>query len=540
MAGGASELTRLLRELKERSGRSYADLSHRALISRSALHRYCTGKAVPPDAATVVRVTRACGATEEDSRAVLAAWIASQDEQDGSGNDAQPEAEPDPGPAATPVRRRPVVRPRAVAVAVAVLAVVATAGIGLAVRSGGDRGGAAGRPRVAGPAWQVHPKPVDPAFFGVTMNSDTGEMPAFRVGSLRLWDSGTKWSDIQPRRGAYRWATLDRLVAGAEDDGLETTFVLGGTPAWAAPDAPRTAYPDGSRAGPPDDLLDWDRFVGSLARRYKHRIGAYELWNIANDPRYYTGPLDRLAEMTRRASTAIRRADPDARIVCPGVTELWRPESIRVMERFAELGGYRHCDVASVKLHQRRVTDPPEGTLALLATVQRTLHEQGAVLPIWNTGVTYDIPYQSPLPPARTVPYATRFYLTGLYGHVYDLRRAYFYNWGSNRIPVVLQGVGGRPTEAARAVERLQRWLAGARIAACGHGRQSTLPDNAWQCEFRSGSRRLLVRWAHTGSAATTVPHGLTTVSGLDGTTRAVRTGDALTVTGRPVLLTSR
>ena len=67
-----------------------------------------------------------------------------------------------------------------------------------------------------------------------------------------------------------------------------------------------------------------------------------------------------------------------------------------------------------MKLHRRRVTDPPESTLAPLATVQRTPHEQDAVLPIWNTEVTYDVPYQSPLPPARTVPYATRFSLTGV------------------------------------------------------------------------------------------------------------------------------
>lgn len=618
MAGGANDLTRLLRELKDRSRRSYEELSRRALVSRSALHRYCTGKAVPPDAETVIRVTRACGATAEETRETLAAWLATQrPEQSGEegpapdagrmdgpapseergagargGADARapgPEARLEHGARAQNAGRatggadaradaggRRLDRPapeqgagaragdanvrtgcggkargevrwlkgrRGVLAGIVVGLVGALVGIGLIRLAGSDDGPAkrgrawqpVGRQWVA--AWAVHPKPLDPAFFGVTINSDTGRMPSFNVDAVRLWDSGTRWSDLEPRRGAYDWDTLERQLEGSESAGLDTTFVLGGTPGWAAPDAPRTPYPDDSRAGPPDDLDDWDAFIRELTQHHGGRIDAYELWDNANDPRYYSGPLDRMVEMTSRAARLIRRADPDARIVCPSMTELWRRESVRAMDRFARLGGYRHCDVVSVKLHQRRAIDPPESTLPLLYTVQKTLHDRGVALPIWNTGVTYKIPYQAPLPAAQAVDYATRYYLAGLYGHYNGLRRAYFYNWGSTRIPIVLQGVGGPPTKAALAVQRLRRWLTGTRITACGQGRQIALPENVWQCEFRADDRRLVVRWTHTGTAATTVPPGVTVAHRMDGSTTGVRPGGTVTVTGRPVLL---
>jgi len=134
------------------------------------------------------------------------------------------------------------------------------------------------------------------------MNSSTGAMPTFRVGAVRLWDSRTRWADLEPRRGEFDWSILDRLVAGAGRAGLPALLTFGGTPEWASPDGALSVYDDGSRASPPDDLADWDRFVDAVVRRYRGRIEAYELWVLANDRRLYSGSVETLVEMTRRAS----------------------------------------------------------------------------------------------------------------------------------------------------------------------------------------------------------------------------------------------
>ncbi|WP_340685248.1 hypothetical protein LCL61_01995 [Amycolatopsis coloradensis] len=222
------------------------------------------------------------------------------------------------------------------------------------------------------PMWTDLPAPVGEEFFGVTANSETGLMPSFGAGAVRLWDSGTRWQNLEPRRGRPEWSTLDRMVDGAGRAGLPVLFVFGGTPGWAAPGGPPSAYPDGSRAAAPDDLADWDTFVGKVVERYRGRIESYELWDMANHPKYFTGPVERLVEMVRRASRIIKAGGPGAVVVCPSMGQLGDPAARRTLERFGELRGYESCDAAAVKLHPGRMADPPETMLAIADEVERS------------------------------------------------------------------------------------------------------------------------------------------------------------------------
>jgi transcriptional regulator with XRE-family HTH domain len=473
---GEPALNDLLREMKERNGYSYEKLARKTFISRSTLHRYCTGRTSPPDADIVTRIAHACRATPEELRRVLQAWLI-----------AERESEPAPSepallPAAPPVvettRERTAVEPPgrmgralrkrsritaalfALATALTVVTSASSANYSLVAEHGANP-----TPQwITGPSWAEAPVPVDPAMFGVTIVSDTGEMPAFKVGAVRFWDSNTRWAQLQPRRGEFDWTTLDRLVAGANRAGLPALFAIGGTPEWAAPNASKAPYGDGSRAAAPDHLSDWDAFVRALVHRYRGRIEAYELWALANDPRYFTSSMETLVEMTRRASRLIKKADPRAAVVCPGMGRLWKPDGQRVLERFAELGGYQYCDVAGIKLYQRNAADPPETMLEVLNIVDRTMHQVGVHPVLWSTGTTFDIALEGRLNEQQAIDYAVRFYLTGLYGRELNLRRMYFYSWGNTKIPIVLQAEEGAPTKAALAVEELQRRLAHARI----------------------------------------------------------------------------
>ncbi|GAA2910307.1 hypothetical protein GCM10010517_76790 [Streptosporangium fragile] len=658
------ELSRLLRRLKERSKRSYEDLAGSTFVSSSTLHRYCSGKSVPPDVGVVVRIAKECGASGAELQEVLRAWSAADARRQQPSNAVSPRtpapASPPPSsgastgapssaqglpalsgsPGASPALEDPhgaapaphdgttapalptphesTVAPHGTTPALPAATPAPHDGIaavqgGLPVPYGvtaspqgeagtapvraGRRGTVATRaglttadpPRthparrarrtqmsgvlltllllvmvlssagspspaepdtmpipqwVSGPSWVRAPYPVSPKIFGVTMNSNTGNMPTFRVGAVRFWDSGTRWAGIQPRRGEFDWSTLDRLVDGANRAGLPALFVFGAAPSWAAPQAPTGPYQDRSRAAAPDDLDDWDTLVKALVSRYRGRIEAYELWVMGNDPRFFTSGVETLVEMTRRAGEIVRREDPEAIVVCPGMGRLWDAEARRTLERFAELGGYRHCDVAGIKLHQHRPSDPPETMLEILRYVNRTMHRAGVHLPLWNTGTTYEIPLQGSLDDRRAVDNAVRFYLLSLYATDLGLQRMYFYNWGGTNIPIVLQAEGGAPTRAALAVEELQRWLARTRLRSCGRGLPIGLPDNVWQCEFlvaeAEGEHRAVIRWTHSGTAETVVGPSATRVRHLDGTVTEVRPEDGLRVTERPVLVEYR
>ncbi|MER7485348.1 helix-turn-helix domain-containing protein [Streptomyces sp. NPDC126497] len=549
----ARALAAALEGLKRRSGLTYRELGSRVFVSSSTLHRYCSGRAVPGDYSLVLRIARECGAGPEQLHEVLRCWEGatgrSRDPEpvrpDGDGEaPVQPSAAGrDPASASAGTVTGPPVRRRFAAVRLVLAAVLALAVLGTADAGSPSASRTAVKPIPAGAAgWARAPLPVAPELFGVTMNSFSGAMPSFRVGSLRLWDSETRWSQMEPRRGEFDWSVLDRLLDGAERQGLPTLFVFGGTPSWAAPGARKAAYPEGARAAPPDDLDDWSAFVRALVRHAGDRIDAYELWVMANHPHHYNGSVGTLVDMTRRASRIIQQEDADAAVVCPSVTDLWREEAHRYLLRFAELGGYQHCDAAGVKLFQRHVTDPPETMLEAVRRTERTFQRAGYRPPVWSTGTTQTLPLNDPLDADTAANYAVRFYLTGLYAQNRNLERMYFYAWGNGKVPVVVQAEGQKPTKAGLFVGRLQEWLAHARIRSCGHGRQAALPDNVWQCEFlvpdvRGVLRTARIRWTHLGTAEVPVGAGARRVEHLDGTVREVDARDGERITERPVLI---
>jgi hypothetical protein len=393
---------------------------------------------------------------------------------------------------------------------------------------------------IDGPSWQREHL-IKPSLFGVTLSSSSGSMPAFQVGSVRFWDSRTRWANIQPQPDVYDWSILDRLTGAAQQAGLPATFVLGGTPTWAAPNGPKAPYADGSRSAPPDDLAYWDRFIDSLVTRYRGRIEAYEMWVHANDPRYYSGSTETLVEMTRRASHIIKAVDPKALVVCPSIVGPSTPQGREVLRRFAELRGYDYCDVAGVNLSQKQASDPPETVVQLLEQTYDVMHDAGVHPAVWNTGVTYEYAREEALDEQRAIDYATRFYLVAIYGTNVSLERSYFYNWGGSRLPIALQAVGGPPTRAALAVEELQRWLANTTTRSCGHGLAINLPGNVWQCEFTTQDHRLqVVQWTSSGTATTTAAPDSELLRHIDGSIKQLSAGEAVLVTETPVLMVHR
>ncbi|WP_308402776.1 helix-turn-helix domain-containing protein [Streptomyces sp. AC550_RSS872] len=544
-AEGVRELAAALAALKGRSGLSYQELGRRLFTSRSTLHRYCTGRAVPGDYGLLVRIAEECGAGPEELNDLLRHWRTATGRDQAPTGSLKAGGSNSPAHSPSPAIDSPKPRPNASAVRLVLAAIVALFVLsGAAASSPGDAGAERTPAPAAGAAasWAEAPKAVEPEVFGVTMNSSSGAMPSFRVGSLRLWDSETRWAQLEPKQGKYDWSTLDRLLNAAEREGLPTLFVFGGTPAWAAPDARKAAYPDGSRAAPPDDLADWDTFVRALVRHAGDRIDAYELWVMANHPHHYNGSVRTLVEMTRRASAAIQAADPDATVVCPSVTGLWDQKAHEYLLRFAEAGGYQYCDAAGVKLYQRHVTDPPETMLDTVLRIERTFHRAGYHLPVWSTGTTQSLPLNDPLDEDMAADHAVRFYLTGLYARNHGVARLYFYAWGNGKLPLVLQAEGQPPTKAGRFVGRLQQWLSDARLRGCGNGPQASLPDNVWECEFRVPDtdgrlRTARARWTHTGTAEVPNGPGAKRVHRLDGSVQQVRPGDVQLVTERPVLI---
>ncbi|MFD5540279.1 helix-turn-helix domain-containing protein, partial [Streptomyces sp. NPDC127079] len=69
------EFAALLRQLKDRTDRSYGSLARRLNMNTSTLHRYCAGEAVPLDFAPVERLAAFCGATPRERLDLHERWL---------------------------------------------------------------------------------------------------------------------------------------------------------------------------------------------------------------------------------------------------------------------------------------------------------------------------------------------------------------------------------------------------------------------------------------------------------------------------------
>ena len=59
--------------------------------------------------------------------------------------------------------------------------------------------------------------------------------PSAPFGALRFWDNGTAWSQVEVKKGEFKWDNLENAVTNAEAKGMTDILqVLGTTPTWAA------------------------------------------------------------------------------------------------------------------------------------------------------------------------------------------------------------------------------------------------------------------------------------------------------------------
>ncbi len=162
---------------------------------------------------------------------------------------------------------------------------------------------------------------VPPQYFG--MHYVKGQpWPTIPFGSLRLWDTDTRWQQMNPASGVYDFSTLDAYLALAHAHGLsDVVLVLGGTPNWISSD-PFNAVCDyastatGSCAPPSDLNTDgtgsdqaWRSFIYQLAshvaglnKRIYSPVTSYEMWNeFSRSAESWTGSQ---AQMMRMAQDA--------------------------------------------------------------------------------------------------------------------------------------------------------------------------------------------------------------------------------------------
>lgn len=327
---------------------------------------------------------------------------------------------------------------------------------------------------------------IDPRIFGVH-DSRLSSFATGTVGSVRLWDAGVTWRDIETSPGAYDFSRLDAIVRAANARNVEVTLVLGMTPDFYA----STSKGETSMPG---DLGAWDRYVRAVVTRYSpanwggvRGIGAYQVWNEANVKNFWTGSPIQMAQLTKATWNAVKAVDKGALVVGPAMAarigEQTRGIALFYYIKLNRVPVWRYMNAIGLNLYPLdkygSKLGTPEKSMALLAKTRKQMQLRGvpANKPIWNTEVNYGMRTGTyggtpaiPISDSAQAAYVVRTYLLNAANKV---KRVHWYSYDLGNLPgggtlgntrLTDPADGSTRTLAGRAVGLVRGWMVGGRL----------------------------------------------------------------------------
>jgi hypothetical protein len=368
---------------------------------------------------------------------------------------------------------------------------------------------------------------VPPAFYGMHDVS----MRAYRhlhLGSVRLWDAGVTWKDIETFPGVFDWARLDSLVHAAQQHHARVTLVMGMTPSFYGP----------SPTLPPTSLSHYADYARTVMTRYRsfsgsRGIDAYQVWNEGNVPTFWTGTPHQLGQLTRILDHVRDQVDPAATVVAPSFAVRLHSQldwmSRYESQRVGRVPVWRHFDVNAPSLYPKaryggRIGEPEDG-MRLLTRVRHRLARAGVPdgVPIWGSEINYGVrggpgepEAATPISDKRQVANVTRTYLLGA---ARGLARVFWYRYDWDRVPSIggtlgntllaVPGHWDQVTPAGRSFNSVQRWLDGRLVRVAGRRPCARDQRGTYTCVviYPGGKRTIL--WNPHRTVAVTF-HGAT------------------------------
>jgi len=136
------------------------------------------------------------------------------------------------------------------------------------------------------------------------------------------------WVYYEPRQGAFDWASADRIVDHANQQGLRVIARLGFVPEWARPATTSAGQPTTFTHLDPDRYPDFARFAAAFAAHFKGRVQHIVIWNEPNlSGEWGLRPVDAAAyvQMLRAVYPAIKQANPDVQVLAGALAPTLEP-----------------------------------------------------------------------------------------------------------------------------------------------------------------------------------------------------------------------
>ncbi|WP_296604005.1 hypothetical protein [Nocardioides sp.] len=387
---------------------------------------------------------------------------------------------------------------------------------------------------------------VSPDFFGMhDANIAGGSVPGVAVGSVRLWDTGTAWSQIEKKRGRFDFTALDTAVNTARNAGLRPLVVLGQTPRFYASKPKAAGWYGKGASSMPKTISAWTKYVTKVAKRYKTSVD-YQIWNEPNVVGFWSGSVSQMAKLTATGSAAINKAaGRRATVVAPSFPLRLASQKTWFKKYWAAKVGRKSIaamvDVVAVNPYPL-ADQAPEASASLLSFAKRVLPKQARRKPMWNTEINYGLlggDTAKSIPDATQAAYVARTLLLNAGASV---DRVYWYSWRINGIANthLVEDDGTTLTRAGRAWQVARGWIVDTDVS-CAVTSKGAL-KGLYTCTARVGTNDVRrIYWKPSGGAVRVATSSTTTSStDLDGTTTAHDGQVTLTVHDAPVMVSSR
>ena len=221
----------------------------------------------------------------------------------------------------------------------------------------------------------------DSSPFGIH-KTDLSEWPLIGAKWVRLWDTGDTWNRYERERGKIEWEKLDEKLAQAEDLGVKVLYVFAYTPTWASARPEEPHYTGAGAQAEAKDIADWRNFVRAVARRYRGRMGAYEVWNEPNAG-FFSGTVEAYEKLLEAAYEVIKKEDPAAPVLGISGTGGY----LEWMEEAFKLGALKYMDVVSVHTYTTPRSPEEANLVGRYQSTHELIRKYGDPKPVWNTEV---------------------------------------------------------------------------------------------------------------------------------------------------------
>jgi hypothetical protein len=307
-------------------------------------------------------------------------------------------------------------------------------------------------------------------FFSQNWNNSR-DFPSVPFGGLRLWNTGTTWTNLEPSSGTYNWTSLDRWLALANANNKDVLYTFGWTPQWASGAATACSGGNSYCNLPPSDVstgdVKWKAFVTAVVKHSlasPRRIKYYEIWNEPDLA--WGGSAAQLVTMARDAYAVIHQLDPTAQVIgpSPSTGNQW---GIHYLPSYYAAGGAPYQDIVGMHAYLysgSSFATNPSGITTTISQLRSLMTQYGiASKQIFLTEGSWGNTNAS-MSDAMKVAYLGQEYVliwsTGV------VSRYYWYSWDDTHGWGVLWSPTSGINPAGIAYGLLYNWLVGSTNAA--------------------------------------------------------------------------